>query len=391
MLTSLALIFLLGTIMGGIFNKLKLPNLLGMILTGIILGPFALNLIDSNTLAISADLREIALVIILTRAGLSLDINDLKKVGRPAILMCFVPAVFEIIAFAILGPILLNLSILDSAIIGAVLAAVSPAIIVPKMLKLMDEGYGVNQSIPQLVMAGASVDDIFVIVLFTSFIGIAKGTSFSIISLLQIPISIVLGVLLGSIAALFLVYFFKKVHIRDSIKVVIILSISFLFITIEELLKGVVPISGLLAVMSMGIVILKRYSILAVRLSSKYSRLWVGAEIMLFVLVGATVNIKYAISSGLLTIIIVLIALIFRMIGVLVCLIKTKLNTKERIFCMFTCIPKATVQAAIGGIPLAMGLMCGEIVLTIAVLSILITAPLGAFSIDSTYKKLLSK
>lgn len=275
--------------------------------------------------------------------------------------------------------------------LGTVLAAVSPAIIVPKMLKLMDEGYGLNQSIPQLVMAGASIDDIFVIVLFTSFIGIAKGDSFSLISLFQIPISIILAIVLGSISVLLLVYFFKRIHLRDSIKVVIILSISFLFITIENLLKNILPLSGLLAVMSMGIVILKKYPKLAVRLSSKYSKLWVDAEIMLFVLVGATVNIKYALSSGLPTITIILYCLIFRMIGVLFCLIKTKLTIKERIFCMFTCIPKATVQAAIGGIPLAIGLGCGETVLTVSVLSILITAPLGAFSIDFTYKKLLSK
>ncbi len=391
MLTSLALIILSGIFMGSIFSKLKLPSLVGMILTGIILGPHMLNLIDGSILSISSELRQIALVIILTRAGLALDIKDLKRVGRPAILMCFVPATFEILGFILLGPKLLGLSLLDSAIMGTVIAAVSPAVIVPRMLKLMNEGYGVKKSIPQLILAGASVDDIFVIVLFTSFTGIATGSSsFSYMSLLEIPISIVLGIILGIMGGLALVYLFKKIHMRDSIKILIILSVSFLFITIENLLKNVIPISGLLAIMGLGATILKTYPKLATRVSLKYSKLWVAAEVFLFVLVGATVNIKYALNSGIVAILLILGSLLFRMIGVLVCLIKTKLTFKERIFSVIAYMPKATVQAAIGALPLSIGLASGEIILTVAVLSIIITAPLGALLIDRNYKKLLT-
>ena len=392
MLKSLALIFLLGLVMGSIFNKLKLPSLLGMLFTGIILGPYALNLLDDKILTISPDLRQLALVIILTRAGLALDIKDLKKVGRPAILMCFVPALFEITGTILLAPNLLGISILEAAIMGTVIAAVSPAVIVPKMLKLMETGYGKTNSIPQLIMAGASVDGIFVIILFTSFTGgIATGASFSAISLLQIPISIVLGLILGILLGLFLSYLFKHIHLRDSMKVLIILSISFLFIALESSLKGVLPISGLLAVMSMGATLLKNYSKLANRISMKFSKLWVGAEILLFVLVGATVDIKYTLSSGIMVILLILGCLIFRMAGVFSSLLKTKLNSKERAFCMIAYMPKGTVQAAIGAIPLSMGLSCGQIVLTVAVSAILITAPLGAVGIDITYKTLLSK
>lgn len=391
MLTSIALIILLGLFIGSIFTKLKLPSLVGMILTGIILGPHMLNLLDSSIIGISSELRQIALVIILTRAGLALDIKDLKKVGRPAILMCFIPATLEILGFIILGPKLLNLPILDSAILGTVIAAVSPAVIVPRMLKLMEEGYGTNKSIPQLILAGASVDDIFVIVLFTSFTSIATtGSNFSISSIIEIPISIIIGIILGILTGIVLVYLFKKIHIRDSIKILIILSVSFLFITIEDLLKGFIPISGLLAVMSLGATILKIYSKLARRISNKYSKLWVGAEVFLFVLVGASVNIKYVMNSGIITIILILGALVFRIFGVLLSLIKTEMNFKERLFSAIGYMPKATVQAAIGALPLSMGLASGEIILTVAVLSIIITAPLGATLIDNTYKKLLS-
>ncbi|MBS6501793.1 MAG: cation:proton antiporter [Clostridium sp.] len=385
MLTSIALIILL------IFTKLKLPSLVGMILTGIILGPHMLNLLDSSIIGISSELRQIALVIILTRAGLALDIKYLKKVGRPAILMCFIPATLEILGFIILGPKLLNLPILDSAILGTVIAAVSPAVIVPRMLKLIEEGYGTNKSIPQLILAGASVDDIFVIVLFTSFTSIATtGSNFSISSIIEIPISIIIGIILGILTGIVLVYLFKKIHIRDSIKILIILSVSFLFITVEDLLKGFIPISGLLAVMSLGATILKIYSKLARRISNKYSKLWVGAEVFLFVLVGASVDIKYAMNSGIITIILILGALVFRIFGVLLSLIKTEMNFKERLFSAIGYMPKATVQAAIGALPLSMGLASGEIILTVAVLSIIITAPLGATLIDNTYKKLLS-
>lgn len=374
-----------------IFQKIKLPPLLGMIITGIVLGPYALNLIDQSVLSISSDLRQIALIIILTRAGLNLDINSLKKVGRPAILMCFLPACFEIIGMVLLAPPLLGISILDALIMGTVVAAVSPAVIVPKMLKLIETGYGKDKSIPQMIMAGASVDDVFVIVLFTSFTGLAQGESFSPISLIQVPISIILGLGLGILIGIILGFFFKKVHMRDSIKVIIILSISFLLVTLENSLKGIVPISGLIAIMSIGISLQKIRSDASKRISTKFSKLWVAAELMLFVLVGATVDIKYAFSAGIMAILLIFGVLVFRMIGVLICLIKTKLNKKERIFCMIAYCPKATVQAAIGSIPLTMGLSCGNIVLTVAVLSILITAPLGAFFIELLYKKLLKK
>ncbi len=389
MLTSLALIFLCGLLLGSIFQKIKLPPLLGMIITGIILGPHTLNLIDQSVLSISSDLRQIALIIILTRAGLNLDINSLKKVGRPAILMCFVPACFEIIGMVLLAPPLLGISIFDALIMGTVVAAVSPAVIVPKMLKLIETGYGKDKSIPQMIMAGASVDDVFVIVLFTSFTGLAQGESFSPISLIQVPISIILGIGLGILIGILLGFFFKKVHMRDSIKVIIILSISFLLVTLENSLKGIVPISGLIAIMSIGISLQKIRSDASKRISTKFSKLWVAAELMLFVLVGATVDIKYAFSAGIMAILLIFGVLVFRMIGILICLIKTKLNKKERLFCMIAYCPKATVQAAIGSIPLTMGLSCGNIVLTVAVLSILITAPLGAFFIELLYKKLL--
>lgn len=391
MLTSLALIFLCGLLLGSIFQKIKLPPLLGMIITGIILGPHTLNLIDQSVLSISSDLRQIALIIILTRAGLNLDINSLKKVGRPAILMCFLPACFEIIGMVLLAPLLLGISILDALIMGTVVAAVSPAVIVPKMLKLIETGYGKDKSIPQMIMAGASVDDVFVIVLFTSFTGLAQGESFSPISLIQVPISIILGIGLGILIGILLGFFFKKVHMRDSIKVIIILSISFLLVTLENSLKGIVPISGLIAIMSIGISLQKIRSDASKRISTKFSKLWVAAELMLFVLVGATVDIKYAFSAGIMAILLIFGVLVFRMIGILICLIKTKLNKKERLFCMIAYCPKATVQAAIGSIPLTMGLSCGNIVLTVAVLSILITAPLGAFFIELLYKKLLKK
>lgn len=391
MLTSLALIFLCGLLLGSIFQKIKLPPLLGMIITGIILGPHTLNLIDQSVLSISSDLRQIALIIILTRAGLNLDINSLKKVGRPAILMCFLPACFEIIGMVLLAPPLLGISILDALIMGTVVAAVSPAVIVPKMLKLIETGYGKDKSIPQMIMAGASVDDVFVIVLFTSFTGLAQGESFSPISLIQVPISIILGLGLGILIGIILGFFFKKVHMRDSIKVIIILSISFLLVTLENSLKGIIPVSGLIAIMSIGISLQKIRSDASKRISTKFSKLWVAAELMLFVLVGATVDIKYAFSAGIMAILLIFGVLVFRMIGVLICLIKTKLNKKERIFCMIAYCPKATVQAAIGYIPLTMGLSCGNIVLTVAVLSILITAPLGAFFIELLYKRLLKK
>jgi len=391
MLFSLTLIFLLGIVLGSIFNRLKLPQLLGMLLTGIILGPYLLNLLDPKILSISTDLRQIALIIILTRAGLNLDINDLKKVGRPAVLMCFVPATFEILGMIIFAPKFLGLGLLDSAILGTVIAAVSPAVVVPKMLKLMEDGYGTEEGIPQLIMAGASVDDVFVIVLFTSFIGLASNGTFSALNLIKIPTSIFFGISVGFLCAILLIYFFKKVHIRDSMKVIIILNISFLLVTFEHSLTGIIGFSGLLAIMSMGTGIQEKNSILAKRLSSKYSKLWIAAEVMLFVLVGATVNIKYALGASIPAILLIMTVIVFRMVGVFLCLLGTSLSYKERLFCMIAYCPKATVQAAIGSIPLSMGLSSGNIILTVAVLSILITAPLGAFAIDFSYKKLLNR
>ena len=391
MLTSLALIFLLGLVLGGIFTRFKLPSLLGMIFTGVILSPYALNLLDDKLLAIAPELRQIALVIILTRAGLSLDISDLKKVGRPAILMCFVPACFEILGVILIGTFIFNMNLLDAAIMGSVIAAVSPAVIVPRMIRLIEEGYGKDKSILQLILSGASVDDVFVIVLFTAFTGLAAGNRISAGSFIQIPIAILLGILLGIMSGGILTLFFKKIHMRDSVKILVILSVSFLLLEIETRLEGIIPVSGLLAIMSMGIMLKRTYNVLAQRISMKYNKLWVAAEVLLFVLVGATVDINYALMAGGKALVIVIGALLIRMVGVFVCLLKTKLTTRERLFCMMAYTPKATVQAAIGSIPLTMGLECGQTVLTVAVVAILITAPFGAICVDNSYRKLLSK
>ena len=391
MLTSIAVILLLGLLIGWIFSKLKLQSLLGMVIVGIVLSPHALNLIDESILGISGELRQIALVIILTRAGLSLDVSDLKKVGRPAVLMCFVPACVEILGTVILAPMLLGVTMLEASIIGSVIAAVSPAVIVPRMIKLIDEGYGKAKSIPQLILAGASVDDVFVIVVFTAFTALASTGEMSVTSFIQIPISIVLGIMLGGCVGIVLVAFFKKCHMRDSVKILIILSISFLLLGVENRLQGYIPVSGLLAIMSMGIIIKQKYGVLALRLSAKYNKLWLGAEVFLFVLVGATVDLRYVASAGVSAVLLILGALLFRMTGVAISLLKTGLSKRERLFCMVAYTPKATVQAAIGAIPLSMGLECGNIVLTVAVLSILITAPFGAICVDNLYKRLLEK
>lgn len=397
MLFSLALIFLMGLALGGLLQKIKLPPLLGMLITGIVLGPYALNLIDANLLAVSADLRRIALIIILLRAGLSLDVSALRRVGRPAVLLCFVPACAEILGMAVLAPMLLGVSVSEALVMGAVVAAVSPAVVVPKMLKFQAEGYGTNRSIPQMIMAGASVDDVFVIVLFTAFTALAQGQRVSAGSLLQIPMAIVVGVSVGLFMGWALAAFFKKIHLRDSTKVLMMLSVAFVLVSLEDFLKNMIGFSGLLAVMAMGVALqtppktAEGKQSVAERLSIKFSKLWVGAEVLLFVLVGATVDIRYAAGAGFLAVILIFGALVFRMLGVALCLIKTPLSKKERLFCMIAYCPKATVQAAIGGLPLAMGLSCGNLVLTVAVLAILITAPLGAFAIDITYKKWLSK
>ena len=391
MLLSIALILILGMFMGWICQKMKLPALLGMLITGIILGPYGLNLLDGSILGISAELRKIALIIILTRAGLGLDLSGLKKIGRPAVLMCFVPASFELLGMILLAPKLMGLSVLESAVMGAVLAAVSPAVVVPRMVKLMDEGYGVKEGIPQLILAGASVDDVYVIVLFSTFVGMMQGEGASILKFVNIPVSIFFGIAIGLFLGVLLAYFFKKVHIRDTSKVLIILSLSFLLVVIEDKLTTAITFSSLIAVMFIGIGLQKKREAVAKRLSVKYGKLWVAAEVFLFVLVGATVNIEYLGKVGAKAFVVIIGALIFRMFGVFVCLLRTNLKRKEQLFAMMAYTPKATVQAAIGGIPLALGLACGDTVLTVAVLAIVFTAPLGAFAIDWSYKKLLNK
>ena len=391
MLLSIALILLCGMAMGSICKKLHIPSLAGMLITGIFLGPYVFDLIDPSILNVSADLRKIALIIILTRAGLSLDLEDLKQVGRPAILMCFVPACFEILGMILIAPKLLHISILDAAIMGAVVGAVSPAVVVPKMIRLLEEGYGVKKSIPQLILAGASVDDVFVIVMFTAFTGLAQGQSVSIRSFINIPVSIATGIIAGLLTGIILAEIFAKVHLRDTVKVIIIMCVSFILVTVEDAFGDVIPFASLIAIMAIGIALQKRRQVVANRLASKFNKLWVVSEILLFVLVGSTVDINYAFKAGGAIIFLILAVLVFRMAGVFLCLVKTKFNAKERLFCMFAYSPKATVQAAIGGVPLAMGLSCGNIVLTTAVVSILIAAPLGAFLIEATYKKLLEK
>lgn len=391
MLLSISLILILGMFMGWICQKIKLPSLLGMLITGIVLGPYVLNLLDDSILGVSAELRKIALIIILTRAGLGLDLSGLKKIGRPAVLMCFVPASFELIGMILLAPKLMGLTVLEAAIMGAVLAAVSPAVVVPRMVKLMDEGYGVNEGIPQLILAGASVDDVYVIVLFSTFVGMMQGEGASILKFVNIPISIFLGIAIGLLIGVLLAYFFKKMHIRDTSKVLIILSISFLLVVMEDKLSTPITFSALIAIMFIGIGLQKKRKTVAKRLSVKYGKLWVAAEVFLFVLVGATVNIGYLGKVGVKALIVIIGALVFRMFGVFVCLLGTSLKRKERLFTMLAYTPKATVQAAIGGIPLALGFTCGDLVLTVAVLAIVLTAPLGAFAIDLSYKKLLNR
>lgn len=391
MLLSISLILILGMFMGWICQKIKLPSLLGMLITGIVLGPYVLNMLDDSILGISAELRKIALIIILTRAGLGLDLSGLKKIGRPAVLMCFVPASFELIGMILLAPKLMGLTVLEAAIMGAVLAAVSPAVVVPRMVKLMDEGYGVNEGIPQLILAGASVDDVYVIVLFSTFVGMMQGEGASILKFVNIPISIFLGIAIGLLIGVLLAYFFKKMHIRDTSKVLIILSISFLLVVMEDKLSTPITFSALIAIMFIGIGLQKKRETVAKRLSVKYGKLWVAAEVFLFVLVGATVNIGYLGKVGVKALIVIIGALVFRMFGVFVCLLGTSLKRKERLFTMLAYTPKATVQDAIGGIPLALGFTCGDLVLTVAVLAIVLTAPLGAFAIDLSYKKLLNR
>lgn len=397
MLTSLSLIFLAGLALASICQRLKLPRIIGMLASGILLGPCVLDLLDPSILGISADLRQMALVIILIKAGLSLNIEDLKKVGRPAVLMAFVPAAFEILAFVLIAPFVLHINRVEAAIMGAVLGAVSPAVVVPRMVQLMEEKYGTAESIPQMILAGASLDDVFVIVLFSTFVGMGQGNSAKIMDFVNIPISIVLGILLGAGVGIVLAWFFESNHlhqhtIRNSVKVIIVLGGSFLLLAVEDWLEGIIPLSGLLAIMSMALVLAMRSDPgVTRRLQEKYGKLWLAAEVILFVLVGAAVDIRYTLQAGAGAALMIAIALVFRCAGVYICVLGTKLNWKERLYCMIAYLPKATVQAAIGSVPLALGLPCGNIVLSVAVLSILITAPLGAIGMDISYKKLLNR
>ena len=391
MLLSIALILLVGMSMGWICRKIKLPGLLGMLITGIVLGPYVLNMLDIKLLGISEDLRKIALIIILTRAGLGLDLTSLKKIGRPAVLMCFVPATFELAGMLLLAPRLMGMNLLEAAVMGAVLAAVSPAVVVPRMVKLMEEGYGVKEGIPQLILAGASVDDVYVIVLFSTFSGMMQGEGASVIRFVNIPVSIILGMIIGLTIGVLLAFYFQKVHIRDTAKVLIILGISFLLAAAEDSLTTPVTFSAQIAIMFIGVGLQKKREAVAKRLAVKYAKLWVAAEVFLFVLVGATVNIGYLGRVGVRALLMIAGALLFRMAGVWVCLLGTGLKRGEKAFTMLAYTPKATVQAAIGGIPLALGFACGDTVLTVAVLAIVLTAPLGAFAIDLSYRKLLTK
>lgn len=397
MLASLSIIFLVGLSMAAICKAIKLPRIIGMIITGIVLGPFVLDLFDPSIINISPELRKIALVIILIKAGLSLNIKELKKVGRPAILMAFLPACFEIVGVTIFAPMLLGVTYIEAALIGTVLGAVSPAVVVPKMVQLIEDRYGEDKSVPQLILAGASLDDVFVIVLFTSFLGMAGGNKVNPMDFVNIPVSIVLGILLGFAIGLLLAIGFEFAHkkgksIRGSFKAIIVAGVAFLLMAIEMWLEGIVSVSGLLAVMSMALAVsLKSRAEVTKDLSSKFGKIWLAAELMLFVLVGAAVDIRYTLKAGGFAVLLIFIGLVFRSIGTWICLLGTKLNVKERLFCVIAYLPKATVQAAIGSIPLTLGLGCGNIVLSIAVLSILITAPLGAIGMDLTYKKLLKQ
>lgn len=395
MLTSLSLIFLVGLAMGAICQKLKLPRIIGMLITGIILGPYVLDFLDPSILSISSDLRKMALIIILIKAGLSLDLNDLKKVGRPAVMMSFVPASCEILAYIVFAPCLLGVNRTEAALMGAVLSAVSPAVVVPRMVQLIENKYGTQKAIPQMILAGASCDDIFVIVLFSTFLGMVQGGHASLMDFVNIPISIVLGILLGALTGYLLYLFFetsyaRKHYVRNSMKVIIVLGFSFLLIAIEGWLEGKISVSGLLAVTSMAVVLkMKSTAFVSKRLSEKFGKLWLAAEVILFVLVGAAVDIRYTLSAGISAVIMIFLALLIRSFGVLLCTAGTQLTKKERLFCVIAYLPKATVQAAIGSVPLAAGLACGKIILSVAVMGIVITAPLGAFGIDMSYKKLL--
>ena len=391
MIYSIALILIIGFLFSSLFIRLQLPGLLGLILTGILLGPFGMDLMAPELLAISADIRKIALIVILVRAGLTMELGDLKKIGRPAILMTFFSFIFEILAVTLLAPKLLGITLLESAILGTVLGAVSPAVVVPRMIMLIESGYGKAKGIPQMILAGASVDDVYIIVLFTSFMGMYTGSGFQAITLLSVPVSIALGLLGGLLVGLGLVFLFRTFHIRDTMKVMLVLSASFLLVTAEDSLAKFIPFSGLLGVMAVGATLLKRRPELAKRLNDKFAKIWSAAEIFLFVLVGSAVDISALGGVGFAAVTLIFGALFFRMVAVILAVSSTNLNTKERIFSAMAYIPKATVQAAIGSIPLAAGVEAGSIILSVAVLAIILTAPIGATFIDRTYKTFLAK
>lgn len=391
MLLSIALIMLAGMGFSLLCRKIKLPGLFGMVIVGILLGPYVLNLIDPSVLAISAQLRKIALIIILARAGLTLNISDLKKMGRPAILMCFLPATLEMIGTVLLAPKLLSISTMEAALLGAVIGAVSPAVIVPKMIRLIEEGYGTEKGIPQLILAGASADDVYVIVLFSTFTSLVQGGNVSVLRFVNIPISVVLGILAGLLCGAFLAVMFMKWELTGTVKAIVFLCVCFLLSAAEDAISLPITFSSLIAVMFIGIAMQKKNGEDARILSGKFNELWKGAEVILFVLVGACVDISHLANAGASVLLLLAGALVFRMLGVWVCLLKTALSGREKLFCMLSYMPKATVQAVIGGIPLAMGLPCGDTILTVAVAAIMITAPLGAFAIDRTYQKFLIK
>jgi NhaP-type Na+/H+ or K+/H+ antiporter len=387
MLLSVALIFTIGLLLGELFGKIRLPKFLGMILTGIVLSSF----ISPEIYAISEDLRKIALIVILLRAGLNLDITDLKKIGLPAILMSFIPATLEIGAVVIFAPILFDVSYLEAAILGSVLAAVSPAVVVPRMIKLINERYGYKKRIPHLIMASASVDDIYVIVLFTSFISMYQSNSFTASSLILIPVAIIIGIVVGIIIGFLLSKLFHLLRVRDTIKVLIIIAVGIYIVVFEDAINTVVPFSALLSVMVLGITFLHQSEERALRLREKYDKVWVFAELVLFTLIGAEVDMTVAFTVGLTALLLLLIELVFRIFGVFLSTIKTDLTKKEKLFTGISYLPKATVQAAIGAIPYSLGIPSGELILAVAVLSIIVTAPIGALGIDLTYKKALKQ
>lgn len=387
---SLGLILFLGRLIGYTLDKLHVPGFIGMIVVGILLGPSVFNIIDLKILNISSELRQIALVVVLTRSGLNLNLRELKKVGRSAILMCFIPATFEIVAVGVSGHFLLNLSWFESFLLGCVLGAVSPAVISPRMIKLINDGYTKN-SIPQIILAGASADDTYTIILFYAFLGIVQNGSFDVLSVSLIPLTIISAIVLGIIFGIGLVYFYKKTNFKTVINVLVFFAFSLILLGLEELIKAYFDISALITIMVMGMVVLYKLPKVASDLSDGFNKIWKFFEIFLFVLVGAAVEFKYILTAGGYGILVLAIGLLFRSLGVYLCVLGTKLDFKEKLFCIFAYLPKATVQASIGGIALSLGLECGGVVLAIAVLAIVITAPIGGFLIDIFGKRWLTK